>query len=61
LCKPKAHQQLFLQIWDVISPTRAYEIVNAEIDPTTGAKKLVKAAVSSAKCNDNVSSIVVRL
>jgi serine/threonine protein phosphatase PrpC len=49
------------QLWDVMSPASAGDIVDKEETAEAGAKALMKRALASAKCKDNVTIIVVRL
>jgi serine/threonine protein phosphatase PrpC len=48
-------------LWDVMSPASAGDIVDKEETAEAGAKALMKRALASAKCKDNVTIIVVRL
>jgi hypothetical protein len=49
------------QLWDVMSPATAGDLVAKEETAEAGAKVLMKRALASAKCKDNVTIVVVRL
>ena len=48
-------------LWDIVSPTKAYEICQNEKDADAAAQQLITTAVQSTKCQDNVTVIVVVL
>jgi len=48
-------------LWDIITGQRAYEIIQTESDVTEMAKKLMKTALASSSCTDNVTIIVAVL
>ncbi|ELR15142.1 protein phosphatase 2C domain containing protein [Acanthamoeba castellanii str. Neff] len=48
-------------LWDVMSPATAGDLVAKEETAEAGAKVLMKRALASAKCKDNVTIVVVRL
>eukprot|EP00005_Dracoamoeba_jomungandri_P007285 CAMPEP_0174264140 /NCGR_PEP_ID=MMETSP0439-20130205/21466_1 /TAXON_ID=0 /ORGANISM="Stereomyxa ramosa, Strain Chinc5" /LENGTH=668 /DNA_ID=CAMNT_0015349875 /DNA_START=1 /DNA_END=2007 /DNA_ORIENTATION=- len=48
-------------LWDVVSPNRAAELVCKEESAEAMTKRLMKAALSSKECQDNVTIIVVVL
>jgi serine/threonine protein phosphatase PrpC len=47
-------------LWDVVAPQHAMDIIRG-LDALPAASLLLSTALSSNKCNDNVSIIVVRL
>jgi serine/threonine protein phosphatase PrpC len=49
------------QLWDVMSPATAGDLVAKEETAEAGARVLMKRALASAKCKDNVTIVVVRL
>jgi len=48
-------------LWDIISGQAAVDIVKDEIDPHVMANILLQTALQSAKCNDNVTILVIQL
>jgi len=48
-------------LWDVVSGSRAADLAVALGEAEVAAKKLLKTAVDSSKCTDNVTVIVARL
>eukprot|EP01114_Cavostelium_apophysatum_P020996 TRINITY_DN7195_c0_g1_i1.p1 TRINITY_DN7195_c0_g1~~TRINITY_DN7195_c0_g1_i1.p1 ORF type:complete len:454 (-),score=132.71 TRINITY_DN7195_c0_g1_i1:62-1396(-) len=48
-------------LWDVVSGKRAMEIVKDEKSASDKATKLINTALSSPKCNDNITIIVVTM
>jgi serine/threonine protein phosphatase PrpC len=54
---------LSLQLWDVVSGRRARDMIfnNPSFSAQKHADNLLKTAVGSTKCHDNVTVIVVKL
>jgi len=48
-------------LWDVVTGQRAFDLIRDTADAPSAAKKLVKTAVESSKCTDNVTVIVAAL
>jgi len=48
-------------LWDIISGSRAFDLITSIPDPQAAANKLLQTALMSPKCNDNVTIIVVNL
>jgi len=48
-------------LWDIISGSRAFELINSTSNAHVAAEKLLQTALQSSKCNDNVTVIVVNL
>ena len=52
---------LIQQLWDVMSGQEAFDLIKDEKNAETMAMKLLKKAVSSHNCIDNVTVVVARL
>jgi len=48
-------------LWDVVSGQRAADLVHEQTTAEAAARKLLKTAVDSSKCTDNVTVVLVRL
>jgi len=48
-------------MWDVLSGERAIELVKDDLNASSMAKKLLSTSLSSHKCQDNVTVVVVSL
>ena len=52
---------LFVKLWDVMSGKHAMDIIKHEPNAQEMADKLLRTALSSKKCKDNVTVVVINL
>jgi len=60
-CAYIVEQTLLSQLWDVVTPASAGDLVARKETAEAAAKALMKRALGSPKCKDNVTIIVVNL
>lgn len=52
---------LLLQLWDVMTEEKAFEICGEASSAEGMARRLLQTALNDSKCNDNVTVIVALL